>query len=400
MKTNHLKTIAFCSFMILGFTGLTFAQQNPNLNADIQVQIGAQLGITHDSITQLLNKLDQQNQTDDGMEHADYKVKSIQTRAKVQKALSAFEDYLRSDLFPELKSYLAEYNKIYLSHDYGDAEKSDLLKKKEVQLNALFWDASTRYSSAVYKTMAALGPDANLFFVIYLTYLKENYDSQDRYRSRQEIATQYETYEVNWFRDLILPTLLDQCYSRSCISMSASDEIILFTVSSDSFIKPIIFKTLDEKAFSLVSFQNYPNDRSYSTSDSPFISRAGDEYTALIGRQDLFPNYVHTLPFNLKESELAGAQAALNAEIAKENQQQLNDLLAFRAKAMSTLMNEIDTNYAYDQTIDEVCAIGKGTPFSCQNGLGCPTSDEYQKKLEAIKNDSELKRTSKLKLKS
>src|SRR5271170_4010229 len=110
--------------LIMSFSMVAHADQTPG---DIQSQIGAQLGITHDSITQILNKMDQQSQTEDGMAHADYKKKAVQERVKISAALSKFESYLKDSLFPELRSDLVNYNVVYTSNQYSDAEKAALL---------------------------------------------------------------------------------------------------------------------------------------------------------------------------------------------------------------------------------------------------------------------------------
>jgi len=398
------------TLLTLGLSIGALADQNPN--ADVQVQIGAQLGITHDSIAQLLNKMEQQSQTDDGMEHADYKKKSIQTRAKVQTALDAFEGYLRTELFPEVKSDLAGYNEIYQSQAYGVTEKADLLENKEKQLRTLFSDASMRYTAAVYKTMAALGPDANEFLQIFDRTLNQ----VGQYSSCQNGTNQFcaefshalwnpNQYGINlfnyydegkdWYQKQVLPGLLKQCFSRSCISMSASDEIILFTVALDSFGKSIFFKTLDGKSFELRSFSNYDLNRQVvlpTNSSASFLSSGSSEYVILLSRMDSYPDYVHALPFDISSTQLESAQNTFE-------QTQLNQLIKQRETKFTalrgTLTSASDWNEHSLDPVDAICSVGKGTEFACKQGLGCPTTNEYQDLLNIVQNNSDFRKHNK-----
>jgi hypothetical protein len=304
MKTNILSL----SLLIAISCGSVFADQAPT---DVQAQIGAQLGITHDSITQLLNKMDQQNQTNDGMAHADYKKKAVQERAKVQAALSSFESYLRDSLFPELRSDLVGYNSVYSSTQYSDAQKTMLLGNMEKQLDALFADASIRYSDAVFNVMAALGPSYK-DYIIAVSEGAENCAKSSW--NTTPCGKAYNNYLLNegllknegkdFYEHSVLPSLTDQCSSRSCVSMTATDEIVLVTLAESSFGPSIAFKTLDGKTFD-INF--YAFSKPVMEKISITMETVLSNYITEISRTDALPSQIQALPFDINDAQLGGA---------------------------------------------------------------------------------------------
>jgi len=357
MKTQtKMKKVASLAIMLATLAGTAFADQTPQ---DAQSQIGAQLGITHDSITQLLNKMDQQSQTNDGMVHADYKIKAQQEHAAVQAALSKFETYLRDSLFPEIRSDLASYNSIYVSGAYTDDQKKGLLANMQGQLNSLFSNASTRYSDAVYEVMASLGPSFKEMLAIEDT-------SGYGFFSGPDDA---------FYRNRVLPALLNGCYSRSCISLSASDQVILITLTDQSFGNDISFQTLDGNLFTLKAYVSQPIWRSK-------ISDEIADYLKIVGATNLFPADVAQLPFDITDAQLS--------QLTQPSQ-----LVATRKAALAQLLSQLSDatldNNLVGAAVSSICEIGRGVENACKLGLGCPTSDEFQQMIDAESKNVSMK---------
>jgi hypothetical protein len=396
MKNALLKNIVLSGSIAMMAAGAAFADQTPT---DAQAQIGAQLGITHDSITQLLSKMDQQSQTSDGMAHADYKIKAIQEHAKVQAALDQFESYLRDNLFPEVRSDLVTYNSIYTSNEYSDAQKQSLLANMEKQLNSLFSNASDRYTAAVYKVLAAMGPD----FQSFAASLQERAEQSGYIKTR--LDEDFNSFASTFYANSVLPTLQDGCYSRSCISLSSADQIILFTVASDSFGKPITFKTLDGKAFFLTPFTNI-SDRDVSQADynstsvGTFLSVVSSYYVETLSSTDQFPQYIQDMPFDIAADQIAAAQQAEQQAAAAAQRAILDGLLAKRTQAIADLTRHlsVEVNWTSEDvkgSITGICSIGQGSNFVCQQGLGCPSSEDFQKMFTGADQNTSWKKNAK-----
>ena len=385
-KNALLKNIILSGSMALALTSLALADQTPS---DAQSQIGAQLGITHDSITQLLNKMEQQSQTDDGMAHADYKIKAQKEHAAVQAALGKFESYLRDGLFPEIRSDLASYNSIYTSNAYSDAQKLVLLTNMQSQMKSLFANASVRYTAAVYEVMASLGPSLEDMI---------SYTNQGAFSYGDALSNYYSAQDggINFYQNEIFPSLLDGCASRSCLSLSASDQIVLVTLTDQSFGSPIVFQTLDGQSFNLVAYV-------IGSPSNVIIKNEISTYIQLVGRTDIFPDYVAGMPFDVSadqlQAELAAIAATVSAEEAAQKKKVLDDLLAQRAGYLNGLIADISPTARSCSNgsdlvrgINNICAVGKNTPFACQQGLGCPTLSEFQTMLSIVSQSKSMKK--------
>jgi len=368
-KNTLLKNIVLSGSIALMTAGMAIADQTPG---DAQTQIGAQLGVTHDAITQLLSKMEQQSQTDDGMAHADYKIKAQKEHAVVQTALEKFESYLRDSLFPEIRSDLASYNSIYTSNAYSDAQKQVLLGNMQSQMKSLFANASVRYTAAVYEVMASLGPSLE-------SMISET--NQGAFNYGDALSNYYTSNGVGFYHTNIFPSLLDGCATRSCLSLSASDQIVLVTLTDQSFGSPIVFQTLDGQSFSLNAYV-------IASASNVVIKNEISTYVQLVGRTDIFPDFVASMPFDVSADQVQAGLAAVKATIAAEEaarqKKAFNDLLSQRTNLINNLISDIartdecyNTTY-YDGSIRNICRVGSDSPFACQQGLGCPTSSEFQ----------------------
>jgi len=298
MKTNILSL----SILIAISCCSVFADQTPS---DAQSQIGAQLGITHDSITQLLDKMDQQSQTNDGMAHADYKKKVVQENAKIKTALSVFESYLRDSLFPELRSDLVNYNSIYSSNQYSEAQKTILLSNMSQQLNSLFSDASGRYNDAVFKVLSTLGPDPKEFITQAGDCATHSHGCSGNHVGEVSDRISLKNYGKDFYESNILPSLEDQCFSRSCISLTAADEIVFLSLASDSIGAPITFQTLDGHEFIVQGASLYPDVlASGKSQQDPMLTTL----MFVMGGTAFLPTKVQQLPFDINEAELSKAE--------------------------------------------------------------------------------------------
>jgi hypothetical protein len=392
MKNALLKNIVLSGSVALMTVGAALADQTPT---DAQAQIGAQLGITHDSITQLLSKMDQQSQTNDGMAHADYKIKAVQEHAKVQAALNEFESYLRDNLFPEVRSDLVTYNAIYTSDAYSDAEKKTLLANMEKQLDALFSNASDRYTAAVYKVLSAMGPDFKSFLAQFSSH------ATDSGYTQTILDRTYGDFSPKFYQDSVLPVLADECYSRSCISLSSADLIILFTVASDSFGKAIAFQTLDGKTFNLNPYTDVSNNsvtdgNMFQTNTvGTFLPMVSNYYVQTLSRTDLYTSYIQGLPFDISADQIGAAQLAQQQAAAAAQKALLDGLLSQREQAIDGIIKNLGGSDVMELdelkfNVTKICSIGQGTQFACQQGLGCPTSDDFQKMLAAVNQNNGL----------
>jgi len=272
------------------------ADDQPQTAVDSQAQIGATLNATGDSIQQILDKMSAQK-PHDSFQHADYLAKSARNQAKVQAALNNFKNVLATDILPKLESYMADYNSIATSTSYSDAQKNSLLLGLKNQINGLVPGLQTQYQTELLKLYSSAGmtliASSKSLFLTWTVACNQDGSCQANYRDDSNSPQTV-------FADDIFPALADGCLSQSCISLSAVDQMLLYSLIQDDFERTLSFKLADGTGINLrsneVDNQGYIQATAWSTLTQEAIQ--------LIGRADLYPSTVSQLPFDATSADL------------------------------------------------------------------------------------------------
>ena len=150
MKTNKtkliakytLKAISISTQLLIG-TG-AFAQAP----SDVPQEINAQMGVTHDEIEHILEKLNSST-LPPGTDAGDYVRSSGAFRDKVAKAVETFENSLKNDILPKAAPFISRYDALYNTPTYGAVQKEILLKQQYELLQSLMKDLSAQYQASL-----------------------------------------------------------------------------------------------------------------------------------------------------------------------------------------------------------------------------------------------------------
>jgi hypothetical protein len=303
---NKMKSI---TLSILGLAAITasfhqtfhqaFADDQPQTAVDSQAQVGATLNATADSIQQILDKMSAQK-PHDSFQHADYLAKSARNQGNVQSALNNFKNVLATDILPKLESYMADYNSIATSTSYSDAQKSSLLLGLKNQINGLVPGLQAQYQMELLKLYSAAGMNliasTKSLFLTWTVACLQDGNSQVQYRDDSNSPQTV-------FADDIFPALADDCLSQSCISLSAVDQMLLYSLIQDDFERTLTYKLADGTEIDLRSNQ-VPDGTSGCTDQAHAWSALTQEAIKLIGRAELYPASVAQLPFDATAGDL------------------------------------------------------------------------------------------------
>jgi hypothetical protein len=300
-KPNHkMKSI---TLSLLGLAAVTASlsavgDDQPQTAVDSQAQIGATLNATGDSIQQILDKMSAQK-PHDTFQHADYLAKSARNQAKVQAALNNFKNVLATDILPKLESYMADYDSIATSTSYSDAQKNSLLIGLKNQINGLIPALQAQYQAELLKLYSSAGMNlivsSKSLFLSWTVSCYSDHAYQAHFRDDSNS-------DRTVFAEDIFPALADGCLSQSCVSLSAVDQMLLYSLIEDDFEHTLSFKLADGTRIEL-----YSNGIAGAQGCAPPQQGWKDltqEGIDLIGRADFYPVSVSQLPFDATSADI------------------------------------------------------------------------------------------------
>jgi hypothetical protein len=361
-KINKMKVIPATLIALSAISASVLAQADdqPQTAADSQAQIGATLSATGDSIQQLLDKMSAQKPHDD-FQHADYLAKSAANQAKVQAAFNNFKQVLATSILPKLESYMADYNSIATSTNYSDTQKTVLLSGIHTQLSNLVPALQNQYQQELLKLYSSAGVT---LISSASDWVSNTYASCGETKDHQILfpdQTNEDTFLFDRtadFQSLVFPALADGCLSQSCISLSAVDQMLLYSLIKDEFERTLNFKFADGTAITLSA--NTENVQSCNDSNFNGWSALVDTAVDYIGRADFYPASVAQLPFdattadvqaaarNPKKNTAAPTQSSSQPQAAQATREQtLKDLEAAIAQS-----NTQRGSYGFSNSLD------------------------------------------------
>ncbi len=201
--TNQLITIS--AFIIFTLCAPAHAQTQQGALADSTQMIAAEANVTRDAVTQMLQHMAEQS-TNIEFHAADYRVKTARFQRRISRALTTFETYLSTSIFPRLSVLANRYNSIYNSTVLSPEQKDQLLRQQQrvfartdlPQIRSDYWTAI----QAVYQVVGN--------------------GIRSGFQNRRDRARSY-TENEQIFVEVIYPELLRGCRSQICLALSASD---------------------------------------------------------------------------------------------------------------------------------------------------------------------------------
>ena len=299
MNRNSTMTLALLSALSLPATGWT----DDRSAASTQAQIGATLEVTQASINQTLDKL-RNNLAKDSYVHADYLAKRNQQEAKFQKAMDGFEKVLKEEILPKLEFYMASYDNIYLSSQ-RDTTKNATLEGQRGQLDREIPPLSAQYQLEIRKLYEAGGVE------LISAAVPTRFSRPECYDNGWSLTNGGSNINA-LFGSYVFPALIDGCASQSCISLSATDQMLFYELVKEDFDHSLPFKLADGNPVQLWANSGvnvygdnggYCQEKRENTSWAYTIQESID----LFGRADFYPDYVNQLPMDVKDSDLAAA---------------------------------------------------------------------------------------------
>ena len=137
----------FKNLIVLGLT-LTSLSGWAQSADETSREISAQTTITRGHIDNVLQRISRQR-PDSAFRANDFWPQSKDYKAKVEAALTQFEDKLEKDILAKAAYWMDQYNSVYVSLDYSREQKAVLLKQREEFLRNQFVLLSQDYQKAL-----------------------------------------------------------------------------------------------------------------------------------------------------------------------------------------------------------------------------------------------------------
>jgi len=127
LKVRILKAAIFGA--CLSTSTLALAQSTTPPLSDAPKEVAAQIGVTHDAIAAILQKIGSGKGTQ-GFNAHDY-LSSLETfKTPIEKATETFENRLRDEILPQVSKLADFYNSIYNSEGFTQEQKSQLMRQQ------------------------------------------------------------------------------------------------------------------------------------------------------------------------------------------------------------------------------------------------------------------------------
>jgi hypothetical protein len=355
MKRN-LSNLGIACLMSLSLPAWAQEQKKPEAVTEGIVQIGAQLGTTANAIEQMLERLkNQANASVPGFHNADFRRKTLETQKKVREASLRFKEKLASDIFPEIGAHLRMYEQIY-KETQNDPERENRLNPLRSQIESLMARLSERYQQELFKLYEAIG---------IRMLAKTAYGGTARASCGYEDGR---TPACNTFVSRVLAAIASGCASRSCLALSAAEQITFFAAIESSFDNNVNFVLADGKPVVLAGITNTRNAWSEQVG---FVK-------SMIGSASEFPQAVNELSFDVPESQV-------DELLAKTREQLTATFQAIRSENLR-IMAKVYTEENRLHVAENICLIGQGFVAPETGGFGCMNPEELDMVVQMVRS--------------
>lgn len=214
-KENFMKLLI--GLLALTFSLGAFTRENPISSRELSERLEAEIDFTSDNVASIIHEFNKYKSEINIHNHADYAVKAKQFETKAQQALVKFENIVKNKIVRPLAIVMTRYNDVYLSNEYDESQKVNLLKQIKTmnllplqkKLNDLYQQEIKKLYYSVVDIPFVMQEDfGKIVFITILT-------------SEKEIAISREKF-FSMLNETVLPILTEECYSQSCPSLFAS----------------------------------------------------------------------------------------------------------------------------------------------------------------------------------
>ncbi len=245
--------LGMAALITLGISHLALAgdpqQDSPEL------QMGATLSMTRDSINQLISDIERRINEKASSGSVDYLGRAKLFANTISRRAAVFEYTLanpKDGILPKLQIQMTRYNQIYASTQHTTEIKNAMLIAQQNVLNSIARNLSVEYQTALRRLMSSMGiPIEEILRVNFVTrdigkhYWKPQYDclrTRDcRVGSPEHATLPQPSYHY----------LRQHCYTKSCMTESISDEAIHLSSIFSHFYRLLSFTLADGSSVSI-----------------------------------------------------------------------------------------------------------------------------------------------------